>query len=95
MKNLKNIALTLAALTFSATSAFAADPVPATPEDETVPSYAATDINQDGSTNINDLLMVLKSWGAQSKGGQLAADIDGDGTVGFGDMLAVISNYGA
>ena len=46
------------------------------------------DLNFDGSVGIDDLLIVIASWG-----GSGSADIDGDGTVGVTDLLAVISAW--
>ena len=47
------------------------------------------DLDSDGSVGVNDLLLVIASWGESG-----SADIDGDGTVGVTDLLAVISAWG-
>lgn len=48
------------------------------------------DINGDGFVNVNDMLMVINSWGATSG----PADINGDGIVNVNDLLIVINNWG-
>ena len=55
-----------------------------------MPSNPA-DINGDGTVNVDDLLLVIGSWGPCSK---CPADINGDGQVGVDDLLAVISAWG-
>lgn len=47
------------------------------------------DLNSDGIVGVNDLLIVIASWGESG-----SADIDGDGTVGVTDLLVVISLWG-
>ena len=47
------------------------------------------DLNSDGRVGVEDLLIVISSWG-----GSGSADIDGDGTVGVTDLLVVISAWG-
>ena len=48
------------------------------------------DLNSDGIVGVNDLLIVIASWGESGP-----ADIDGDGTVGVTDLLVVIANWGS
>lgn len=50
-----------------------------------------SDINEDGTTNVSDILEVVGEWG---NGGSSPADINGDGVVGVADLLAVIEGWG-
>lgn len=52
-----------------------------------------TDINQDGTVDVVDLLEVLASWGACS--GVCIADINCDGAVDVVDLLQVLSKWGS
>jgi hypothetical protein len=56
------------------------------------------DINGDGIVNVNDLLIVINSWGACPPTPQnCPADIappGGDGVVNVNDLLLVINNWG-
>lgn len=48
------------------------------------------DLNDDNTVNIQDLSMLLSSYGTSNA----AADINGDGTVNILDMSALLSHYG-
>ena len=56
-----------------------------------VPSQCPTDLNNDYSTNVTDLLYVINQWGACSN---CDADIDESGEVNVSDLLQVISAWG-
>ncbi len=59
--------------------------VPAQP-----PSNPA-DLNGDGVVAINDLLILLASWGLPA----VPADLDGNGVVGINDLLILLANWTA
>jgi hypothetical protein len=50
------------------------------------------DINDDGVTDFQDLLIMLAEWGPCD--GACPADLDEDGTVGFQDLLIMLTNWG-
>ena len=47
------------------------------------------DLNGDGLVEVNDLLIIIASWGACS--GECPADLSGDGTVNISDILLLLS----
>ena len=49
------------------------------------------DTDYDGNVNIDDLLVVISSWGPCAG---CASDVELDGTVGVGDLLLVLSGWG-
>ena len=49
------------------------------------------DVNQSGSINVDDLLMVIVGWGNCNT---CPADINGDSHVNVDDLLAVITGWG-
>ena len=49
------------------------------------------DIDGDGDTDFNDLLIVLANWGPC--GDPCPADLDGDNEVGFQDLLILLANW--
>ena len=51
-----------------------------------------TDVDGDGQTGINDLLVAIDQWGACY--GPCSADVDGDGFVGIDDLLAIVGGWG-
>jgi len=53
------------------------------------PVSCPADVSPDGVVNIQDLLMVIASWGGGPEG-----DVDGDGTVDVADLLMIISSWG-
>lgn len=55
---------------------------------------APGDIDLDGEININDLLIVINTWGPCPKKGPCPGDIDLDGEVNINDLLIVINNWG-
>ena len=55
-------------------------------------SAAAGDVDGSGSVGINDLLVMLDSWG-NCQG--CPADSTGDGVVGIDDLLALLANWQA
>jgi hypothetical protein len=51
--------------------------------------FNEADINQDGSVNVGDLLIILDQWGSTNS----PADINGDGVVNVNDLLMVVGNW--
>lgn len=49
------------------------------------------DANGDGTVTVDDLLVVISSWGACTG---CAGDLDGDGQVGVNDLLIVLQYWG-
>ncbi len=52
--------------------------------------FNPADINQDGSVNVIDMLIVIDQWGQTDS----PADINEDGIVNVSDLLIVIANWG-
>lgn len=52
------------------------------------------DLNGDGVVNVDDLLIVLNSWGDCADCDDCIADITGDCTVNVDDLLNVLNNWG-
>jgi hypothetical protein len=50
------------------------------------------DVNRDCTVNVEDLLVLIGSWGPCT--GECPADINDDGTVGVEDLLMVIGAWG-
>ena len=48
------------------------------------------DVNNDGTVNVEDLLLIAGYWGSSISAG----DINNDGTVNVLDLLIVVSNWG-
>jgi hypothetical protein len=48
----------------------------------------------DGTVDVDDLILVINTWGECEKGGECPADITGDGSVDVDDLLAVINGWG-
>ncbi len=46
------------------------------------------DLNGDSTVSVDDLLMVIASWGTDD------ADVTGDGTTDVNDLLAIIGAFG-
>ncbi|MCH2132992.1 MAG: hypothetical protein MK116_04495 [Phycisphaerales bacterium] len=57
---------------------------------EVIGSNCPTDIDGDGSTNVNDILELIGEYGMSGSD----ADVDGDGIVGVNDILLVIEAWG-
>ena len=55
-------------------------------------SPCPSDVNNDGSTTVSDLLIVLSEFGCPSA---CTADVDGDGSVTVADVLLVLSAFGS
>ena len=59
------------------------------------PTYAQSDVNQDGTVNIQDLVMVANAIGHPGAAdAKLNADINADGTVNILDLVQVANNFG-
>ncbi len=59
------------------------------------PIYASSDINQDGTVNIQDLVLVAKAIGhPATEDGELNADINADGVVDVLDLVQVANDIG-
>ena len=53
------------------------------------------DLDQDGTVNINDCLLLLGVWGPRpDPPDPCPADLDGDGMVGITDFLTMLANWG-
>ena len=52
--------------------------------------FNPADINQDGSVNVTDMLIIIDQWGQTNS----IADINNDGIVNVSDLLMVIDNWG-
>jgi hypothetical protein len=55
------------------------------------PPFAPEDVNQDGTVDTDDLLILLGTWGDCN---DCPADINGDGTVDTNDLLALLAAWG-
>lgn len=56
------------------------------------PEFPAWDVNEDGTVNIRDLVLVAGQFGQSGEG--LAGDVNGDGTVNVLDLVAVSAHFG-
>lgn len=52
-----------------------------------------SDLDGDGATGINDLLLLLAAWGACDST-PCPGDLDGDGAVAIADLLALLASWG-
>jgi hypothetical protein len=59
---------------------------------EVVGTSVPGDVDGDGQVNVNDVLLIVSSWGPCD--GPCPADLDGDGEVGVNDVLLVLAYYG-
>ena len=50
-----------------------------------------SDINEDGTVDVSDLLTVLANWGPFGNG---TGDLNGDGTVNVSDVLTLLASWG-
>jgi hypothetical protein len=53
--------------------------------------FCSSDINEDGQTNVHDLLAVIDQWGLF----ETPADVNQDGIVNVSDLLIVVGSWGA
>jgi hypothetical protein len=51
------------------------------------------DVNQDGSVNFSDLLLLAQHYG--QSGPPTAGDLNADGRIDFSDLLLLAQNYGS
>ena len=59
------------------------------------PTYAQSDVNQDGTVNVQDLVLVANEIGQLGTAdAELNADINADGTVNILDLVQVANNFG-
>ena len=56
------------------------------------PEFPAWDVNEDGTVNIQDLVLVASQFGQSGEG--LAGDVNGDSTVDILDLVAVSAHFG-
>ena len=64
-------------------------------EVEDVSIYAQSDVNQDGTVNIQDLVLVAQEIGSPGTPNEVTnADVNGDGTVNILDLVEVASDLG-
>ncbi len=55
---------------------------------------AIGDVNADGVVTIDDLLIMIQSWGpCPGQGAACPADLNGDGVVGVSDLVLVMMNW--
>ena len=54
------------------------------------PYLCSSDINEDGQTNVHDLLAVIDQWGLF----ETPADVNSDGIVDVSDLLILVGNWG-
>jgi hypothetical protein len=54
------------------------------------PTNCVGDANDDGTVNVNDLLLVIGNWGSSDT----AADVNNDGIVNVSDILVMIDAWG-
>lgn len=59
---------------------------------EVVGTSVPGDVDGDGHVDVNDVLLIVSSWGPC--GASCPADLDGDGEVGVNDVLLVLGYYG-
>ena len=52
--------------------------------------FCSSDINEDGQTNVHDLLAVIDQWGLF----ETPADVNQDSIVNVSDLLIVVGNWG-
>lgn len=57
-----------------------------------MPEFPAWDVNEDGTVNIQDLVLVAGQFG--QSGESLAGDVNGDGEVNVLDLVAVSAHFG-
>ena len=55
------------------------------------PNDCAGDADNNGEVNVDDILMVIASWGPCAN---CDGDVDGDGEIGVDDVLLIISSWG-
>jgi len=61
--------------------------------DEVEPSNTPGDVDGDGDVDVDDLMLLIASYGSTCSG--CPEDIDGDGDVDVDDLMLLLSNYGS
>ncbi|MEE8156448.1 MAG: S8 family serine peptidase [Phycisphaerales bacterium] len=62
--------------------------------DALIPGENPADLNQDGSVNATDLLILLSSWGSCGDCANCPADLNDDCAVGAADLIVLLGNWG-
>ena len=62
--------------------------------DALIPGENPADLNQDGSVNATDLLILLSSWGSCGDCADCPADLNDDCAVGAADLIILLGNWG-
>ncbi len=57
-------------------------------------SYPAWDVNQDGTTNYLDMILIGNHYGESGISGWIPEDVNSDGTVNYLDMILIGNHYG-
>lgn len=52
------------------------------------------DLNDDGTVNVSDMLLLLGDWGECPRGDQCPADLNDDGSINVSDLLLLLGNWG-
>jgi hypothetical protein len=53
-----------------------------------------TDLNGNGQTGVDDLLVLMQQWGPCPTTGMCSADLNGDGAVNSADLILLMGGWG-